>query len=66
MSPGNVFDVLWLVESHLDLPGVYPVAKLVDTPVSKLEKRDCPEAIELYYKKQLAEAWGSEVPCNTP
>ncbi len=59
------------VESHthlLDLPGlcVYSVAELVDTAVTKLEKPDCPGAIELYYKKPLPEAWGSEVPCNTP
>jgi hypothetical protein len=55
-----------IVETQIHLPGVYPVAELVDTPVRKPEKCDCPEAIELYYKKQLPEAWGSEVPCNTP
>jgi hypothetical protein len=60
--------VALMIESHLHFPGlcVYSVAELVDTAVKKLEKPDCPGAIELYYEKPLPEAWGSEVPCNTP
>ncbi len=49
-----------------NLSGVYSVAELVDTAVRELEKPDCPEVIEFYYKKPLPEAWGSEVPCNIP
>jgi hypothetical protein len=53
VSPGNVFDVLELmVESHLDLPGLYSVAIFVDAIVRRPKNPHCPVVMEAYHAQQ--------------